>query len=291
MGIVLASLAALHFVLLDILRKILTRRQGAVEIVVGINLGGALILLLPIARSGMPGFDGVFILLAFLEGITFTVASILYVEAVRLSPLSLTIPYLAFTPVVSAGVAAILISEYPAPEGLLGIGFVVLGALALHIQGGLRWTQLLRAPFREPGSWRMLIVALIWGITTSIDKIAISHGSEALLGFAMMGFSSFFLIGFALWRRRRPMSSPIETRPPLQEPLLYLAALVAAIAVLCQFYAYRELLVSYVETVKRAGGLLSVLAGGLFLGESGLMRRLPAAALMVIGILLIALMG
>jgi hypothetical protein len=45
--------------------------------------------------------------------------------------------------------------------------------------------------------------------------------------------------------------------------------------------------VAYVETIKRAGGLASVLIGVFFFKEGGLGYRLPAAALMLIGIALI----
>jgi drug/metabolite transporter (DMT)-like permease len=69
--------------------------------------------------------------------------------------------------------------------------------------------------------------------------------------------------------------------------LLVFAALVAGAAVLCQFYAYRELLVAYVETIKRAGGIFSVLIGVFGFGEGGFANRFPATVLMLIGIALI----
>ena len=65
------------------------------------------------------------------------------------------------------------------------------------------------------------------------------------------------------------------------------AALLSGVAVLCQFPAYQKLLVAYVETIKRAGGLLSVVLGGWVFRESGLATRLPAALLILLGILLI----
>jgi hypothetical protein len=66
--------------------------------------------------------------------------------------------------------------------------------------------------------------------------------------------------------------------------LLALAAIIVGSAVLCQFFAYRELLVAYVETVKRFGSLLSVLIGTVAFGEEGLARRLPAATVMAVGV-------
>ena len=67
------------------------------------------------------------------------------------------------------------------------------------------------------------------------------------------------------------------------------SAATAAGAVLFQFYAYRHLLVAYVETIKRSGILPSVVIGALYFGEGGLSRRLPAAAAMTLGVSLIVL--
>jgi drug/metabolite transporter (DMT)-like permease len=287
MGLTLAIGASLSFVALDVLRKILGRGMRASDIVVGINLGAALVLGTVVAVDGVPEFDRIFAALALLEGATFALASVLYVRAVTLSPLSLTIPYLGFTPLIAAGVALILLGEVPSPRGWSGIFLVVAGGLLLHRDGRLSPARLLTAPLREPGSWRMLIVAAIWGITTSIDKIAIAHGSEALLGFSISLVSALLLLGLRTFQGRSSRRRRVE--PPVRAPLLYLAAGVAGVAVLCQFYAYRYLLVSYVEAIKRGGGLLSVLIGIWGFEEGGLLQRLPAAILMLLGMLLIAL--
>ena len=131
----------------------------------------------------------------------------------------------------------------------------------------------------------MLLVALIWGSTTALDKIGIAHGSEALLAFCVTFTSALLLAGVWLggaWIGRGPR--PVTKRLAF---LLVLAALVTGCGVLCQFLAYRELLVAYVETIKRAGGLLSVVIGCVFFQEGSLIQRLPAAALIVLGTALV----
>ena len=130
----------------------------------------------------------------------------------------------------------------------------------------------------------MLLVAAIWGGATSLDKIAIAHGSEALLGFVMSALSAALLIGVRLLRRR---PSPLVGTTARTGLLLASAALVAGIAVLAQFYAYRELFVSYVEAVKRAGGIASALIGVLVFDEGGFEHRILAACLMFAGMLLL----
>lgn len=288
MGLVLAIIASSCFVALDVLRKILGQRLDAMRVVIGVNLGAAAVLAAVLWAEGLPSFDGTFVLLSVFESALFALTSLLYVRAVSLSPLSLTIPYLGFTPLVSALVAYLLLSEHPSLRGWIGILCVVVGAVLLHGDQSTRLGRLLAAPFKEPGSWRMLLVAAIWGGATSIDKMAIAHGSEALLGFVMSTLSAILLIGARMVRRRRPhpQATPMTARTAL---LLTAASVVAGIAVLAQFYAYRELFVSYVEAVKRAGGIGSAVIGVLVFHEGGFAHRIPAACLMFAGMLLIIL--
>lgn len=292
MGLLLAALASLSFVILDVLRKILGNRLPASVIVIGINLGSSLVFLFTLVLRGGWTLDGTFLLIAAIEAITFTIASILYVQSVSMSPLSLTIPYLSFTPVISAVIGVIVLGEIPPPRGITGIALVVAGAALLHSGDGSSFKDLLQAPFREAGSWRMLIVAGIFGVTTVLDKIAIRHGSEALLGLALtMGSSIILVCLIAVRSSLMPDDGPPHSAGsrPWKEPLLLLAAWVAGVAVLAQFFAYSYLFVSYVETIKRAGGLFSLLVGVFYFREGHLWRRFPAAALMVLGIVLIVL--
>ncbi len=282
----LAIVASIGFVILDVLRKVLGCRLPSWKVVLGINTGSGFLLLGVVGYEGLPEFDLLFVVLASLEAVGFAVTSFLYVQAVSLSPLSLTIPYLSFTPLVSALTALLLLGEVPSFRGWAGISLLFLGGILLHQEKGgglLRWFT---APLREPGSARMLIVAAVWGITTSIDKIAIRHGSEALLA-AWMSILSAVLI--LMFRPRFGDGGNVRTSRFRTGPWLLAAAGVAGVAVLAQFYAYRTTLVAYVEAVKRAGGFLSALLGVVAFREGHCRRRITAAALMLVGVLLILL--
>jgi len=55
------------------------------------------------------------------------------IQAIRSSPLALTLPYLAFTPVFVALTGLLVLGERIPPRGLAGIGLVVLGAWMLNL--------------------------------------------------------------------------------------------------------------------------------------------------------------
>lgn len=287
MGLALAIICSLSFVALDILRKLLGRHLPAIQIVIGINMGAASVFMGVLIATGIKQWDITFIMVVAVELVAHIAASILYVQAVTLSPLSLTIPYLGFTPVVVTLLAYPLLGEVPSLLGLGGITLVVMGTIALNLGKSNRLSELLSLPFHEPGSWRMLVVAGIWGVMTPLDKIAIAHGSEALLAFSLSAGSALLLGAKCLCEIPKKTISTKKSGYIIL--LLMAAALVAGIAVMSQFFAYRELLVAYVETIKRAGSLVSITIGALAFNEKGLTQSLPATALIILGIILIIL--
>jgi drug/metabolite transporter (DMT)-like permease len=286
MGLLFASLSSLLYVALDVLRKLLGQKMAAVPVAIGLNLGALPVYMGALAATGPNTWDGTFAVVASILAGTQAVASLLYVQAVTLSPLSLTVPYLSLTPVVSALVAWVLVNEVPHLLGAIGIMLVAGGTLILHADDHAQLHTLVFAPFSEPGSWRMLIVAVLWGVTTPLNKIAIAHGSEALLA-GWIASGSAALLGVC-WGLGMDKHAPAHERFSLRTAsLLLLAAFVVAGALLSQLFAYREMFVAYVETIKRFGSLLTVFIGALVFGEEGLARRLPAAALMTFGVLCI----
>ena len=93
----------------------------------------------------------------------------LYLKAIRSSPLSLSIPYLGFTPVFSILTAAILLGEKISYQGALGTFIVTVGAYVINIERPVYHPLApLKAIFKSPGARYMLAVALIWSLTSTL---------------------------------------------------------------------------------------------------------------------------
>ena len=130
-----------------------------------------------------------------LNAICFT----LYMRAIRISPLSLTLPYLAFTPVFAIIPGYMFLGELPNVWGAAGILLTVLGSFVLNLNpresaAGIRSSGLIR----EPGSLLMLIVAFLFGFAVVIGKVAIVHSSVmffTVLFFAVLNFSMVLVLG------------------------------------------------------------------------------------------------
>ena len=110
-------------------------------------------------------------------------AMILYVKALKVSPLSLTLPFLSLTPVLLIVVSYLILGEKVSLQGSIGIVVLAAGGYTLHIheiRNGL-WMPF-KAIRREKGSLLMIAVAVIYSVTATLGKMAIEHSSPLFFG-------------------------------------------------------------------------------------------------------------
>jgi drug/metabolite transporter (DMT)-like permease len=211
----------------------------------------------------------------------------LYMHAIRDSPLSLTLPYLAFTPVFNTLTGYVVLGETVSSTGFIGILLVVAGAWLLNLepaQSGL-WRNVMtpfRAITRERGSRLMLGAAAIYSLTSVTSKGALLHATPAFFGpfyFVIIGAAS--AVVFA----SRDVSS---WRALGRHPVAHLAVgFFMALMVIAHFYAIEHIEVAYMIAVKRTSLLFGMLYGAWLFREQGLKKNLVAGVLMVLGVFLI----
>jgi drug/metabolite transporter (DMT)-like permease len=281
-GIVLALLASACWATLDALRKRLAEPLGPLVLVWWLSLGQVLFfggwyaldgLVLPAPAYWVPG---VAVMLANLA------ASLLFVAAVRVSPLSLTIPMLSFTPVLTTIFGALVLGEWLGWRQSLGVAAVVVGALVLQagaVPGGpVAWV---RSLLGEKGALWMLGVAGLWSLTGVLDKVALDHVSVPGHGTWQTAGIGLCLTGVLGVRGR--LGELARARGHAGWVLGAVAASCGAIAL--QYLAFLAWIVSLVEAVKRAVGLTaSVINGRVFFGEPLGLGKAVGIALMAAGV-------
>lgn len=216
-------------------------------------------------------------------------AMLLYVLAIRDSPLHLTLPYLAFTPVLIVLTGYLVLGESVSHTGFFGILLVVMGAYQLNAHrigkpGARRWLAPFVAIATEQGSRFMLMAAAIYSLTSVMSKAAMGYATPESFGpfyFAIIGFVVMGIMAF-----RRPSSLRLLLRRP--GPHLLIGVLMA-IMVVTHFMAIAQVEVAYMVSVKRTSLLFGILYGALLFGERNLMSHALAGALMVTGVVLIVL--
>lgn len=242
-----------------------------------------LVLLLFIERPTVDGYFWV----ALGAGMPLEVLSFyLYIKALRVSPMSLSLPFLAFTPVFLIGIGWLILGEKPTPFGALGIALIAAGGYVLnlrHFRYGI--LEPVRAIFRERGSVLMLLVAFIYAFTASLLKLGINHSSAIFYGVV---YFTVLPLAYA------PLALPRLGKTPLsRSDIAYLAAagLMMALMVITHVLAVSLTEVAYMVAVKRTSLLFSVLFGCLIFREGALGERTAGAVLMVAGFAVVVTMG
>lgn len=216
------------------------------------------------------------------------IAHLAYLRAIRISPLSLAVPFLAFTPLLSAGTAWLFLGEKVSSLGLAGVGSVTVGAYVLQAELVPRGVlEPFKAMSRDPGIRLMLLTATIYGLTSTLGKKAIQLSSPASFMFIYFSIDTLLLTEIA--RRSAGSARDLlgEVRPQLG---LYLfTGLVTAAAFTTHCFGIQIAPVAYFISIKRLSLLVSVLYGGLLFREGGFGYRMAGAALMLAGAVLVGL--
>jgi len=282
LGIGLTVGSALCWAGLDASRKVLVQKVSPVALLVLLTLGqmplfgawGAL------AGDTIDSWD--YVLPALASLVLNIIANLCFFRAVTVSPLSLTVPLLAFVPVFTTIAANPLLGELPGVRQIAGIGVVVLGALTLNAGAAEERSPLAfaRALLRERGSVPMLVTALCWSMTIVVDKLATEHAGFGIHG--TMLNAGLGLFGLALLAARGRLRELGAIRQAWK-PWLFAIAM-GALGLGGQLVAVQHLFAALVEAGKRAIGVtMSVLVGRFAFGEPITRFKIAAVALMSLG--------
>jgi drug/metabolite transporter (DMT)-like permease len=213
------------------------------------------------------------------------IAIILYIKALRISPLSLTLPFLSLTPVFLILVSYLIIGEKVSFHGSIGIIFLAAGSYALNLHKMRRGVfQPFKAITKEKGSVLMIGVAMIYSITSSLGKMAIEHSSPLFFGITYFIAVIIVFAPAALWLGRDELKSFILGR---QFKGLLLPGLFYSVMIASHMIAISLTKVAYMISVKRTSLIIGVVYGYFLFKEKNIRERLLGAFLMFLGFVMI----
>ena len=209
------------------------------------------------------------------------IALILYQRAIKMSPLSVTLPFLAFTPVFVVVTSFVLLKEIPDINSLIGIVLVFLGVYLLNVHDiskGL--LEPLKSLKREKGSRIMLMVAFLFSININFGKIMAIHSSPPFLTTFYM---TTLTISYVIYLMVTGKTYAIKNLK--NSPFLFLMiGLFVLIHSFTHFIAVTMTNVASMVSVKRTSILFSIAFAAVFLKEFHFTERFIGAAVMIAGV-------
>lgn len=211
-------------------------------------------------------------------------ALLLYIRAIASSPLSVTVPFLSFTPALLLVTGMIFLDERVPPAGIAGVLLVAAGAYCMNI-GDLRRGVLapLKAIVRDKGPRYVLAAAAIYAVTSALGKKAVLMAGPLAFAFFYVAALTLVIAPMLFFTRRplRPVLTGWRTLMPI--------GVVLGLATLAQFASYTMAPVAYAIAVKRTSMVLGVVAGRFIFAEGRFAERAFGSALMLAGVVTIAL--
>jgi uncharacterized membrane protein len=237
----------------------------------------------------LPKIGSQFYLALFVSGTLNLIALIFYMKAIKYSDISLAVPLLTFTPLFLLLTSPLIIGEFPKIFGVIGVILIVIGSYLLNIQARknsfLGFFYPFRALLKEKGPKFMLATALIWSISSNVDKIGVINSSPAYWALAVNLFIAFFMTIIVCYRQRGKGYNKLFKLKSLLPIGVF-----SGLSYSCQSIAYSLTLVTNVISIKRTSVLFSVIFGYWIFKEKNIKERLFGAIIMIIGVLLITLL-
>lgn len=215
------------------------------------------------------------------------IETLFYYKAIKQEELSMALPILSLTPILTIGFGIILLHEYPSMIGILGILIILSSVYALklpHAKDGI--LEPIRHLANNPAVRMMGVVALSQGLANILDKTGIINAN--LYMYALMNYVTVTLVLFVIaniYARRELGSIRNHTRP------LFLIGVVIAAYTLLNFAALANGQAAYASAVRSTSVFFSILFGLWIFKEKEAKRKLLIGIGLVIGLITIKLFG
>ncbi|MCX5686601.1 MAG: DMT family transporter [Candidatus Omnitrophica bacterium] len=210
----------------------------------------------------------------------------LYYRALKLTDISLSVPFLALTPVFVVFTGLLFLGERIRPVGIAGIILITIGVYSINIkEARTSLAHPIKAIFANKGSRLMVLVAAIFSVTAVLSKKVMLLSSPQSIPFIYNLSIGLALTPLVAYRIRKGASAVSKDRGII---LSYIAmGFLAAFSSIFYFKSISMASVAYAISIKRMSLLMSVGYGWLFFRERDIRIRFVSTLCMVLGVALI----
>lgn len=286
MWVIYSLLSAFFVATTDpIAKKILRHSDEYIVGWSGIALSTPFLAILYFSYNTVPFNSDLFKTLIFVMPFE-VIATILYYKALRSTDISLSVPFLALTPVFVILTGFLLLGERVKPAGVAGILLITIGVYSLNwkeARYGL--SHPIKAILLNKGSMYMVLVALIYSLTSVLSKRAMLFSSPQAIPFIYNISLTICMAPFVLYRLKKGRST-INKDYRIAASFVILG-LLFGLSSMFYFKSVALTGVAYAISIKRLSLLLSVGYGWLFFRERDIYIRLFSTFCMFLGVVLV----
>ncbi len=234
-----------------------------------------------------PTYDNIIWLALAAGGFLEAVAALLWMNAIKISDFSKTVPFMSLTPIGIAITSYFVNHELPTLLGFLGIALVMAGGYFINFD---KVGEGLHAPIKEilanKGTLLALLDVVVISIAVSISRFVVKQTDPLFSLAVLLFFTILFLVTFSIFQIRHIAGQFAQN----SKQLLPIALFSSASSIL-SFFALSLTQAAYANTVKRLNVLFSVLYGHFVFKEKNIAQHLIAVAMMLAGIAILAIYG
>jgi len=293
-GIILALVVALFKSLWELAGKVFTNTKSTSSIdEYALSLGTRLIsciALFPIAVFvGIPTVSESMWSLLFISSILWAIATVTALKALKYGELSLVSPLSALTIPFLLITSYFITKESPNIYGYIWVSIIFIGTYFLQLhetKSGLLWP--IRAIYHSTWAKYMLITALLWSITSPIDKLWVLE-IWALWWMFYHNLGVTIILGLYMILRKKQFSLKKMSSKNAIKKISIISVLGWAMIFL-QMLALSYTLVVYVIALKRASWMFSVFLWYIFFQEKHILQKLLAAGIMLVWVWIISIL-
>ena len=279
MWLTLSLLAALFYGITQLYSKKLTKTYNEYTLAF-VSSAIIAICLLPFVMSfGTPKLGSSFWLSLIIVSIINAITAVLVFKALKLTNISLVAPIYALSPVFLIFTSPFIINESPSATGLLGVFLVLAGAYILNFKGKANMQPILDI-YKNKGQKIILLVCLLWAISTNFYKIGMQSSSAIFFIFATSLTITLFLLPIIIFKRKLTITKSNWL------PLLTLGVL-GLLSTVTEWLAVNNGIAIYVLSIRRLSIFVVILGAYIFFKEKQIKQRLLASFIMFIGVLII----
>jgi len=214
-------------------------------------------------------------------------AYIFFMKAIKISPLSLTVPFLSLTPICLMVIPYVILGESVSFLGGVGILMIAIGSYTLHMKEIRKgFFEPIRAISREKGSVLMIITAILYGFTNTFGKQAIENSSALFFGITYQ-IAFFVALSPVIFKIGKIHLRGHITQKTLSAAII--PGIFTAVTAIVYSVAMSLANIAYMVAVSRLSLIVGVIYGHFLFQEAGFRERLTGTILMLIGFSIIAL--